>query len=225
MTKKLFLENKYTKWYFSIIENAKSKPLGDYMERHHIITKCMNGNNSTDNLVPLTAKEHFICHLLLTKMVTTEYKKKMNYSYWRMCNGSVERYKPSSRFYMLGKKAFIESQTGHPSYLLSHSAESRNLISVGMKNTLSLLSKEMIRQRMANSCCKPEVYTKERVSNISKSTTGVKKTKTEKLLQAEENRKESRTIRMIEYGKLHKGKTWKLIDGKRVWIDKETQNY
>lgn len=67
----MFLENKYTKYYLNIIENAKShnrSKSNDYYELHHIIPKSLGGSNKKDNLILLTAKEHFICHLLLPKM-------------------------------------------------------------------------------------------------------------------------------------------------------------
>ncbi len=66
---------KYSKWYFSIIRHAKAetrkKNTGVYYESHHIIPKCMDGSNRKGNRVLLTAREHFLCHLLLPKMVTT----------------------------------------------------------------------------------------------------------------------------------------------------------
>ena len=50
---------------------------GVYYERHHIIPRSLCGDNSKSNLVLLTAKEHFVCHLLLTKMVTGDSRRKM----------------------------------------------------------------------------------------------------------------------------------------------------
>ena len=73
----MFTENKYKKWYNMIIENAKNRELEGYKECHHIIPKCMGGSNEKDNLVNLTAREHFICHILLTKMTTGQEKYKM----------------------------------------------------------------------------------------------------------------------------------------------------
>lgn len=64
----MFLENKYSNWYFSIIENAKNDD-SQYIESHHIIPKCLGGTNEKTNIVRLSAREHFICHVLLTKMV------------------------------------------------------------------------------------------------------------------------------------------------------------
>ena len=37
-----------------------------YYENHHILPKCLNGDNKKENLVLLTAREHYICHKLLT---------------------------------------------------------------------------------------------------------------------------------------------------------------
>ena len=72
-------DNKYCKWYFNIIDNALArgwtkKTSQVYVEYHHIIPKSILKNNDT---VILTAREHFICHLLLPKFVTGQYKYKM----------------------------------------------------------------------------------------------------------------------------------------------------
>lgn len=78
----MFLENKYKKWYFGVIEKAKSQnrkklkrsnPDFIYYESHHIVPKSMGGTEE----VLLTAKEHFICHLLLPKMMIGPDKHKM----------------------------------------------------------------------------------------------------------------------------------------------------
>jgi len=68
----IFIDNKYTKWYHAIVENAYLRTLPDdtYIEKHHVIPRSLGGVDSTENLVRLTAREHFVCHLLLTKMVT-----------------------------------------------------------------------------------------------------------------------------------------------------------
>ena len=77
----MYLSNKYSIWYYSIISNAKSKLRTEYTESHHIIPRSLGGSNDPSNLVELTAKEHFICHKLLTKFTTGEAKRKMLYAY------------------------------------------------------------------------------------------------------------------------------------------------
>tara|TARA_R110000868_G_scaffold344043_1_gene605026 strand:+ start:265 stop:930 length:666 start_codon:yes stop_codon:yes gene_type:complete len=69
--------NKYTRWYNNITENAKFRTIDGYTERHHIHPRSLGGTNNKDNLVNLTAREHFICHWLLTKMHTGEARGKM----------------------------------------------------------------------------------------------------------------------------------------------------
>jgi hypothetical protein len=59
----------YKTIYDSIIEYRKTQqPVNEYCETHHIIPKSIGGSNNQDNLVILTAREHFICHLLLVKI-------------------------------------------------------------------------------------------------------------------------------------------------------------
>jgi hypothetical protein len=79
MTLQKFYHNKYFRWYEQIVSRAKSRilPKDCYVEQHHIIPKSMGGNNSKSNLVNLTAREHFICHWLLTKFVDANYRGKM----------------------------------------------------------------------------------------------------------------------------------------------------
>lgn len=83
-----FINNKYTKWYFNIICNAKSRisESSAYYENHHIIPKSLSGSNDKNNLVRLTGKEHFICHILLTKMTNGKDKSKMIFAANMMSN-------------------------------------------------------------------------------------------------------------------------------------------
>lgn len=56
----------YMTHYNRLIENAKLRTsINEYTEMHHIIPRCMGGDNSNANLVRLTAKEHFVAHHLL----------------------------------------------------------------------------------------------------------------------------------------------------------------
>lgn len=57
----------YQKHYELLIESRKNRILNEneYYEEHHIIPKCLGGSNEKDNLVKLTAREHFIAHQLL----------------------------------------------------------------------------------------------------------------------------------------------------------------
>ncbi len=76
----IMIENKYTKLYYKITSNAKQRITDGYTELHHIIPQSMGGSNDKENLVELTAREHFICHWLLIKMTEGEDRSKMLYA-------------------------------------------------------------------------------------------------------------------------------------------------
>ena len=63
------LTGKYFRIYNQIIDNRISNPLSldEYGEKHHIIPRSLGGLDESSNLVRLTAREHYICHYLLTK--------------------------------------------------------------------------------------------------------------------------------------------------------------
>ena len=82
----MFKENKYTRWYYTIVTRAQARVVDCYTEKHHIIPKCLGGSNKKDNIAKLTPREHFVCHRLLTKMTDGAVHHKMVYAAWRMCN-------------------------------------------------------------------------------------------------------------------------------------------
>jgi hypothetical protein len=113
----LFENNKYSRWYNSIVDNAKNRTvLLDYSEKHHIVPKSIGGTNNKENLVCLTAKEHFVCHLLLTKMLVGPAKQKMIYAFWQLSNQTnihQHRHKSSGRMYTLARKMFSEQHSAN----------------------------------------------------------------------------------------------------------------
>ena len=114
----MFLDNKYTNWYYHIItkiqsENRKRYKKSDsrwvYYEQHHIIPKCFDGLDIAENLVLLTAREHFVVHWLLTKMVgSTRQKEQMLNALGKMMqSNSGDRKKIiTGRRYEICRKAY-----------------------------------------------------------------------------------------------------------------------
>jgi hypothetical protein len=105
----------YKHIYMKIISNAKCEQLLGirplkrsrdhnlgYYEFHHILPKSIfpNWKNRTTNIVPLTAREHFFCHQLLTKIYPG---RQMIYALYRMATGNngrhSEKYNISSSTY------------------------------------------------------------------------------------------------------------------------------
>lgn len=58
----------YNKHYALMIERSKTRQIKGYVEKHHIVPKCLGGKNTKDNLVELTPEEHYVAHQLLIKM-------------------------------------------------------------------------------------------------------------------------------------------------------------
>ena len=131
----------YQRIYNDIIERGKQDELaglrkrknGNYYERHHIIPRCMNGNNDKENLVLLTAREHFLCHWLLCKIYPNI--GKLICAFWAMCNQNTKpiqcRIIPSSRIYEEGRKIFSDYIKNVPPHLQSN--ETKNKISASLK--------------------------------------------------------------------------------------------
>jgi hypothetical protein len=107
----MFIKNKYTKYYYQIVENAANRIIKGYTEEHHIIPQSMGGDNSVDNLVRLTGHEHFVCHLLLTKMLDGPLQHKAVKAARMMATVTgpgQQRYKVTGRVYELLKQQIIE---------------------------------------------------------------------------------------------------------------------
>ena len=91
----------HQKIYENLIQKAKNehrqKGKNVYYENHHILPSCLDGTNDEDNLVFLTAKEHFIAHKLLTKI----YAKNISITraFNLMVHMNKDKYALSSRDY------------------------------------------------------------------------------------------------------------------------------
>lgn len=129
----IFINNKYTSWYNSIITTALSRTITGYIEKHHIIPKSLGGANSANNLVNLTAKEHYIVHRLLVRMTAGRDKRKMQFALSKMmqCSYNQKRYKCSSRSFAIIRKqaALAMSGRNNPNYGKPRDLATRNKIS------------------------------------------------------------------------------------------------
>ena len=112
----MFLNNKYLSWYNSIIANAKSRILSGYKEQHHVIPRSLGGSDDISNLVFLTAREHFICHCLLTKMTIGQSYHKMLRAFIMMKASNNKQPRYTSSLYESARTQFSilqrENQSG-----------------------------------------------------------------------------------------------------------------
>ena len=75
-----FLQNKYLRWYRSIILAAQKKQSTGYVEKHHIVPRSLGGTDSEYNIVSLSAREHFVCHMLLTRITSGHHQVLMRFA-------------------------------------------------------------------------------------------------------------------------------------------------
>ncbi len=101
----------YSKIYNSIVTRGKNRIITEYTERHHIVPRCMNGDDSPENLVDLTPEEHYLCHLLLCKMYPGN--RKLLFSAMYMTTGSMTNTgKRSNKAYGWLRREYSESMKG-----------------------------------------------------------------------------------------------------------------
>ena len=129
----VFVNNKYLIWY----EQLTSKPASaDYLEKHHIVPKSIVPNNT---VVSLTARQHYIAHLLLIKCVSPIYRKKMLYAITAMKMRTAKTIKFNSRVF---EKLKIEANKQRSVALKgrTHTLEARAKIKA--KRALQIISEE-----------------------------------------------------------------------------------
>lgn len=122
----------YSLIYQKIISNANTeyrlRHKGIYYENHHIIPRCMGGGDEKDNLVLLTAKEHFIVHKLLTYIYPNN--RKIVHAFSLMVYMNKRKYKISSREYSYVRKLYNESP------MLESTKEKMRNSKIGKKNPM-----------------------------------------------------------------------------------------
>jgi hypothetical protein len=96
-------------------ERKIQKKSGEYFERHHIIPLSLDGDKSyalgSDNIVLLTAREHYLAHRMLWLIYRT---REMGFAFHRMVFSAspLQKRKFDSRAYEAAKKAASECQRG-----------------------------------------------------------------------------------------------------------------
>lgn len=106
----IFIQNKYYKWYDTIITRASQQERNkshSYFERHHIIPRSLGGTDAKSNIVILTAREHYICHLLLTKCVVSEGKLSMVRAWHILTHVNGIKFR-SSKMYQTLRETYAE---------------------------------------------------------------------------------------------------------------------
>lgn len=135
----------YRHIYMLVIEHAKSeeklglrkKGNGNYYERHHILPKSLFPlwTKRKSNLVLLTAREHFFCHQLLTKIYPNS---NMLLALWYLANGDQNNIclKDSREYERLKIKVAEKLSQLNKGLYASFSEEKKKLIQEKKKQTI-----------------------------------------------------------------------------------------
>ena len=102
----------YLKHYNLLIESRKNLVREGYIEKHHIVPKCYGGTDSPDNIIELTAREHFIAHWLLWR-ANRDSKSASMFNAMCRYNKEQRRYR-SSRGYQEAKETISITRKGIP---------------------------------------------------------------------------------------------------------------
>ena len=126
----------YLKIYNNLINSRKILNTGEGIyESHHIIPKSLGGVDDKENKVLLTPKEHYIAHLLLTKLYKGKDKSKMCYALLIMCVNNGKQ-----------KRNFSAKQYDNAKRLVSENCRGENASFYGKK--LSEENKKKLSERM-----------------------------------------------------------------------------
>ena len=120
-----FLQNKYLDWYQSIIANAQSRTNAGYVEKHHIVPRSLGGVDSLSNIVALSAREHFVCHMLLIRITTGNHQPLMKFALGKFIQIAPGQQRSFTSWeYKKIREAISQARTGK-----KHSQETRKKMS------------------------------------------------------------------------------------------------
>lgn len=124
----------YKKLYDKLMEfRLNNPPQNVYTETHHITPVCMGGSDGQDNLVRLTAREHYLAHAFLFKHYKTS---KLAHAWFSMlrCDKNQKRYYTARQYEMARNahsNALKDSMKGEGNHFYgkTHSKETREILS------------------------------------------------------------------------------------------------
>lgn len=177
----------YQKIYNQLIEKRQNERLTKkdcYVEKHHIIPRCMGGNNDKENLVNLTAKEHFIAHFLLYKIYRNSQMAFALFSMTRGKNNKGMKTYFNSNSYSIAREIFIKNNQGknNPRFGKKLSEEHKRILIESNKNRKRELGQKRSEEtkRLISEKAKGRIMSEETKIKLSKIKSGNKLTQEHK---------------------------------------------
>jgi len=173
----------YERIYAEFVNDRRRREavLSGYSERHHIVPRCMGGDDEPGNLIRLTPEDHIVAHLLLARI----YGGRLWYALTVMMRpakrlGIVLRGKRARRVAALARRKQAELQLGvlrpDVSAKLSGRAKSEehknNLSKARFGSRDSAETRLKKKRAMNDASVKERIFTAERARKISVALTG-----------------------------------------------------
>jgi hypothetical protein len=131
----------YKKHYDKLMERSKTRILGGYVEKHHIVPRCLGGTDDAGNIALLTPEEHFVAHQLLVKIYPKS--SPLTKAVVIMTAHQTQQRANNKLFGWLRKRASVQqkqwiAENGHPRGMLgkTHTAESNEQRSKTCKRSM-----------------------------------------------------------------------------------------
>jgi len=158
----------YALTYSKLIEKAKNRVgFTGYVERHHILPRALGGGNNSENIVNLTAREHFIAHFLLAKIYGG--------SMWHAVTLMNKDGRINSRLFEVARKKLSERMKGNKATLgYRFSEEQKNNLSKMRKGKKGRPVSEETKKKLSE-INKGKTFTAEQRAKISAAQKGIKK--------------------------------------------------
>lgn len=170
----------YSEFIGHILETRGRFECGEeYHERHHIVPRCMDGSDDSENLIDLFAEEHFIAHKFLAE--ENPDNTKLVHAYAAMAfigNDHQERYRLTPEEYADARKSFSEmlkqkyrDKNAHPSYGTHISEERKRIIgnaNRGNKYCVGRKISDETRKKIGDANRNPSEETRRKMSESQK---------------------------------------------------------
>ena len=132
----------YQKIYNNLINRAARRISEGYVEKHHIVPRCLGGTDAKENIISLYPEEHYLAHQLLVKIHPNNYKliraahmMTVNSKHTRRSNKSFGWLRRANALAMSVSMKEYQKENGHPKGMLGKTLTAEH------KKAISLVSK------------------------------------------------------------------------------------
>jgi hypothetical protein len=192
----------YKKHYDNLISSRNKRICieGVYYEKHHIIMRSMGGTNDKENIVLLTAREHFIAHYLLWKIY------KNNQTAWSFKMMCTRNKKWSAKIYEELRKNMKHSEETKMKISASNKISQIKNPSKGNRRGSKCSEETKMKMRIAQKGKKGPAFSEETIKQMSDVRKGIK---------FSEEHKKNMSIGMLDRTPWNKGKKHVILKNKK----------